>query len=377
MNQIHPLDPMADGDPGAGAVLTVDLDAIADNYRILAGQGAAGVGCAAVVKADAYGLGMAQVAPVLHAAGCRDFFVALPAEGVRLRQHLPDGKIHVLGGLSAENAPRFLHYDLVPTLNSLGEIGVWAAAARRQGRALPAVLHVDTGMRRLGLPPDELATLSAEPARLAGLDLTLIISHLASSEQPDNPQNGAQLSGFQAALAGLPKAPASLANSSGVFLGPDYHFDLLRPGIALYGANPTPGRANPMRPAVTLEGRIWQLRDLEPGETVGYGATHAVSRPSRLATVALGYGDGYPRSLSNRGRAVLGGHSAPLVGRVSMDSITIDVTDLPEGLAAPGRLVEVIGPNIPVDEVAEAAGTVAYELLAALGRRFHRVYRSA
>ena len=375
MNQMSRPQPHSDAARRAGAVLSVDLDAIAANYRLLADRGAAGSGCAAVVKADAYGLGKLQVAPVLYGAGCRVFFVALPDEGLRLRGLLPpDAEVHVLGGLAGETASDFAGEGLIPTLNALDEIAAWAAAARQLARALPAVLHVDTGMRRFGLPPDELAHLSRHPEALAGLDLKLIISHLIAGEEPDNPANPAQLAGFRDALGRLPRTAASLANSSGIFLGPDYHFDLLRPGVALYGANPTPGRRNPMRPVVRLDGRIWQLRKAAPGETVGYGATHRLSRPTRLATVALGYGDGLPRSLSNKGRVFVAGRPAPIVGRISMDSLTVDVTDLPDGLAAAGGLVEVIGPNSPLDEVAEAAGTVAYELLTGLGRRYHRDY---
>lgn len=359
---------------GAGAILTVDLDAVAGNYAILAGKGGAEVDCAAVVKANAYGLGMAQVAPALFRAGCRVFFVALPEEGVALRGLLPEAVIFVLGGLLPELEDDFLAYGLIPVLNSLEEIETWTARARSFGRALAAGLHVDTGMRRLGLPPDELDRLAAAHGRLDGIELTLIMSHLVSSEEPDNPLNATQLKAFRRALKRLPPAPASLANSSGVFLGPRYHFDLLRPGVALYGANPTPGKANPMREVVRLQGRIWQVRNAQPGETVGYGATYEVRRPSRIATVALGYGHGYPRALSNAGEVYLGNQSAPVIGRVSMDSMTVDVTELPEALVRPGTLVDVIGRHNPIDAVAAAAGTVAYELLTGLGQRYHRVY---
>lgn len=359
----------------AGAILTIDLAAVAENYRILAGQAAAGVGCAAVVKADAYGLGLERVAPSLWAAGCRDFFVAQLDEGVALRSLLPDAAIHVLGGLLPGLEEVFLAHGLTPTLNALGEIEIWAERARRGRAALAADLHVDTGMRRLGLPPDELDRLAGEPQRLAGIEVSLLISHLACAEQRDHPLNARQLAAFRAARARLPACPASLANSSGIFLGPDYHFDLLRPGVALYGANPTPDRANPMREVMRLDARVWQVRDAQPGETVGYGATHEVSRPTRIATVALGYGDGYPRALSNRGQAYAAGRRVPVIGRISMDSVTLDVSALPAGQLRPGELVELIGPNLPLDEVAAAAGTVAYELLTQLGGRLYRAYR--
>lgn len=358
----------------AGAILTVDLDAVVANYRILAGRGGPGVACAAVVKADAYGLGMARVAPALVAAGCRDFFVAQLGEGTALRGLLPEAEVTVLGGLLPEALDDFVGHGLVPTLNSLGEVELWAGRARAEGRALRAVLHVDTGMRRLGLPPGELDRLAAEPERLAGIDLALVMSHLACADTPEHPLNALQLAAFRAARSALPPARASFANSSGIFLGADNHFDLLRPGISLYGGNPDLSKPNPMRPAVRLRGRIWQVREAGPGETVGYGATRAVTRPSRIATVAAGYADGYPRALTNRGRVVVGGREAPILGRVSMDAIMIDVSDVPPEEVAPGGFVDLIGPELPVDEVARAAGTIANEILTGLGARYHRVY---
>jgi len=357
----------------AGAILGIDLDALAENYGILAAQAASGIGCAAVVKADAYGLGVDRVAASLFAAGCRQFFVAQLEEGIELRGLLPGAEIHVLGGLLPGLENDFQAHRLTPTLNSLGEIEIWARRAR-QGNALAADLHVDTGMRRLGLPPDELDRLAREPDRLTGIQLSLLISHLACAEQRDHPLNARQLADFRLARDRLPAAPASFANSSGIFLGADYHFDLLRPGVALYGANPTPDRKNPMRPVVRLRSRIWQVRNAGPGETVGYGATHEVTEPTRIATVALGYGDGHPRALSNRGEVYVGGQAAPVIGRISMDSTTVDVSGLPEDRVRPGTLVDVIGPNNPIDAVAASAGTVAYELLTQLGRRYHRTY---
>ncbi len=374
---MNPISDQLEDSPAArsaGAILSIDLDALAENYGILAGQAAGGIGCAAVVKANAYGLGVDRVAPVLFAAGCRRFFVAQLAEGIQLRGLLPEAEVHVLGGLLPGLESDFLTHRLTPTLNSLGEIETWAGHARRQGQPLAADLHVDTGMRRFGLPPDELDRLAGEPERLAGIDVSLLISHLACAEQRDHPLNARQLGAFSQARGRLPRCPASFANSSGIFLGPDYHFDLLRPGVALYGANPTPDRENPMRDVVRLQGRIWQVRDAQPGETVGYGATYEVTRPTRIATMALGYGDGYPRALGSRGEVTVGGQAAPVIGRISMDSTTIDVSGLPEGQVRPGTLVDVIGPNNPIDTVAAAAGTVAYELLTHLGPRYHRTY---
>ncbi|MCH8808310.1 MAG: alanine racemase [Proteobacteria bacterium] len=359
----------------AGAILTIDLDAVADNYRRLCAElGAAA--CAAVVKADAYGLGMARVAPALARAGARTFFVAQLEEATALRAMFPvEVEIYVLNGLGAGPVAEFQAGRVHPVLNSLGEIDAWAAAARAAGRALPAAVHIDTGISRLGLPDDELEALAADRGRLAGIDLRYLLSHLACADRPEHPLNAEQLRRFRAARARLPDAPASLANSSGIFLGADYHLDLARPGVALYGVNPTPGQPNPMRQVVRLQGKILQVREIDASRTVGYGATHRAAGPTRIATVAVGYADGYLRSLSNRGSAWLGDRRVPVVGRVSMDLITLDVTGASAEAARPGAFVDLIGADLSTDEVAEAAGTIGYEILTSLGRRYHRVYR--
>ncbi len=357
----------------AGAILTIDLDAIVGNWRAL-GARLGGAECAAVVKADAYGLGAARVAPALAAAGCRTFFVATLDEGLALRDLLPEARIVVLGGAIAGSEADFAARNLVPVLNSLDQIARWAALAQSRGAPLDAVIHVDTGMNRLGLPGDELDRLAAEPERLAGLAPALVMSHLACAEAPENPMNEAQRRAFEAARARLPATAASLANSSGIFLGPAYHYDLARPGVALYGVNPTPNKPNPMAEVVRLQGKIVQVRDVDSPQTVGYGATHRVTAPGRIATVPVGYADGYQRSLGNRAYAAIGGVRVPVVGRVSMDLITLDVSALPPEAAQPGALVDLIGGGCPIDEVAGWADTIAYELLTGLGRRFARRY---
>ena len=363
----------------AGAILTIDLDAVADNYRRLCAE-LGGTACAAVVKADAYGLGMARVVPALARAGARTFFVAQLEEATALRAMFPvevevEVEIFVLNGLGAGPAAAFRAERVHPVLNSLGEIDAWAAAARAAGRALSAAVHIDTGISRLGLPDDELEALAADRGRLAGIDLRYLLSHLACADRPEHPLNAEQLRRFRAARARLPDAPASLANSSGIFLGADYHLDLARPGVALYGVNPTPGQPNPMRQVVRLQGKILQVREIDASRTVGYGATHRAAGPTRIATVAVGYADGYLRSLSNRGSAWLGNRRVPVVGRVSMDLITLDVTGASAEAARPGAFVDLIGADLSTDEVAEAAGTIGYEILTSLGRRYHRVYR--
>ncbi len=357
----------------APALLTIDLDAVVSNWRQLRDRVSPGR-CAAVVKANAYGLGAARVAPALHAAGCQTFIVAQLEEALALRAVLPDAEILSLGGLPAGSETDFAERRIQPVLNHLGDISAWAAFARGRGGALPAAIHIDTGMNRLGLGPDELDRLAAKPERLSGIDLRLWMSHLACAEV-DTPMNAQQLSRLRVALAKLPAAPASLANSSGIFLGPAYHFDLARPGCALYGVNPTPAAANPMQPVVRLDARILQVRDVDSPMTVGYGAHHHVAGRGKIATIAVGYADGYLRSLGGRGAVFINGAPALVVGRVSMDLVTIDVTGLPEGAAIPGALVEVIGPNRPIDAVAEQGGTIAYEILTSLGARYHRVYR--
>ncbi|PWC52799.1 alanine racemase [Azospirillum sp. TSO22-1] len=367
---------MSASDPAsfAGALLTIDLDAVVANWTLLRDRVGGPARCAAVVKADAYGLGASRVAPALFAAGCRTFVVAQVEEAIALRAVLPaDAEVLSLGGLPPGSAAEFAAHGVTPVLNHLGDIEAWTAFCRERGEARPAVVHIDTGMNRLGLGPDELDCLIEQPERLTGMSVRLWMTHLACAEA-DTPMNAQQLGRFRMALARLPAAPASLANSSSVFLGPAYHFDLVRPGCALYGVNPTPAAANPMRPTVRLDARVLQVRSVDTAMTVGYGATHRVAGKGKVATIAVGYADGYPRTLSGRGHVFVGGIPAPVVGRISMDLITVDVTALPEGAVAPGALVELIGPNRPVDTVAEEAGTIGYEILTSLGRRYHRVH---
>ena len=355
----------------AGPVLTIDLDALRANYRALAARGGE-ARCAAVVKADAYGLGVDRVAPALAASGCRVFFVATLDEGIALRDVLAGARIYVLNGLPAGAEGEFPRHDLAPVLNRLDEIEAWGALATGTGAG--AALHLDTGLNRLGLTPDEVAVLAAEPGRLDGLALDLVISHMACADEPDHAMNAKQLAAFARLRAGLPPLPASLAASSAIFLGSDYHFDLLRPGAALYGVNPTPGAPNPMAEVVRLAAPVLQVREVGAGQTVGYGAEHRMAAPGRIATLPVGYADGFFRALGHRGSAEIAGQRVPVVGRVSMDMITLDVSALAPREIEPGTLVDLIGGGLGVDQVAEHAGTNGYEVLTALGQRYRRRY---
>ena len=358
----------------AGALLRIDLSAICDNWRLLRSRvGAAD--CAAVVKADAYGLGASQVAPALFAAGCRQFFVAHLAEAIDLRPRLPaQATVYVLHGVPPGAERDAAGHGLVPVLNSRQQIDAWRALAAGVGKRLSAIVQVDTGMARLGLSKAKLQQVAHDPSSLEGIDLAFVMSHLAAADEPVNPANAAQLQRFNAARRLLPPAPATLANSSGIFLGSNYHFDLSRPGVALYGANPTPHAPNPMRPVVRLQAKVIQVRSVEAGTGVGYGFTWVSRVPSRIATVSAGYADGYLRSLSNNGSAWLDGVELPVAGRVSMDTITLDVSALPEQALQAGALVDLLSPEHGVDDAATRAGTIGYEILTSLGQRYARTY---
>ena len=358
----------------AGATLEVDLEGVVANWRLLAAR-VAPADCAAVVKADAYGLGAQQVSAALAAAGCKLFFVATLDEGIALRKRLlTTCEIVVLNGPVPGSAQEFVFHQLVPVLNEPGQIADWAEIRRRHNR-LPAMLHVDTGMARLGLTAREFARLTDELLPESATRWRGLISHLACADQPRHPLNDLQLARFASMRRHSGGLPASLAASSGIFLGREFHFDFVRPGAALYGINPQPGNPNPLCQVVRLKGRILQIREVERGESVGYGATHVMEHSGRLATVAVGYADGWLRSLSHRGSGRLGGNRFPILGRVSMDLVVFDVSAADPSLARPGAFIELLGDHYGVDAAAADACTIGYEILTALGRRCHRVYR--
>lgn len=358
----------------ATGILSVDLAAIAANWRLLAAQAPAAE-AAGVVKADGYGLGAVPVAKALAATGCKTFFVATIDEGIALRPHVGAARIFILGGPLPGTGADFTEHGLIPVLNSPDQVGLWAGFAHAQSRSLPAALHLDTGMNRLGLDAKAAQLLAADKRHLDGVDVALVMSHMACADEPEHHKNPQQLAAFRTMTADLMiPAPRSLAASSTIFLGDDYHFDLIRPGAALYGLNPVPGQPNPLRPVVRLSGRILQVRDVDTPQTVGYGATHRFASKGRVATVAFGYADGLFRSLGNRGFGMIGGVKVPVVGRVSMDLTTFDVSAVPADAVHPGAMIELIGPDHDADQLAQEAGTIGYEVLTALGRRYLRDY---
>lgn len=354
----------------AGTTVTVDLDAVAANWRLL--QDRAGTAeCSAVVKANAYGLGLETTAAALRRVGCRTFFVAHVFEGQQLRALVPEATIYVFNGLMPRTAPLFLKAKLRPVLGSLPEIEDWIEATAK-GRA-PCAIQLDSGMNRLGLIAEQLPAA----VRLAAkLDVTLVMSHFVWSGRHGYRENVArQIATFDAARASFPGVPASLANSSGIFYGPDAHYDVVRPGYAIYGGNPTPDDANPMRPVVTFEAKVIQVHDVAAGESVGYDGRWTAPSPRRLATISAGYADGIPCGALGTdagfgGYASVDGALCPIVGRISMDLAVVDVTDAP--MVERGDSVELIGAEISIDDLAERAGTIGYEVLTHLGARSHR-----
>lgn len=362
----------------ARSVLTINLDALRANWAKL-NQASGRAECAGMIKADAYGLGLEPIMRTLASEGCRTYFVATIDEGRRARLTQPGATVYVLDGLLPGAEPNYTGFDLRPCLSSLPEVRDWAAYSRARGRKLPAALHVDTGLNRMGLTETEIDQLAAEPALFDSFELALVLSHLACADHPANPMNEMQRQRFDYLRAKLPPAPASLGNTAATFSGAQYHYDLVRPGIGLYGGRAREDQPNPMHSVVTYAARIMQVRDVAAGASIGYGATYSVSRHSRIATLGVGYADGFLRGLSVANGepgtvGYIGEYPVPIVGRVSMDFITVDVTDVPEAMARRGAWVEVMGERITVDDLTDKAGTIGYELLTRLGQRVHRVY---
>jgi len=362
-----------------GGVLTIDLGALQSNYRALRRRSSPAE-CAAVVKADAYGCGLAPVVRALAQSGCKIYFVAHLAEGRQLRAIAPDVDIYALNGLVPGSAAAFADANVRPVIGSLPELAEWDAFCTAHGWRGGAALHFDTGMNRLGLAADEAAAL-AQRTRAPDHGITLVMSHFACAETPSHVLNNRQIQLFREIRAMFRGVPSSLANSAGIFLGSSAHGDLVRPGYGLYGGNPTPGSPNPMKPVVGLRARILQIRTLARGETVGYGATWTAHRPSRIAIVSAGYGDGYLRAASGPeakagAEMIVAGARCRVVGRISMDLLAIDITGLPDNAVRRGEWATLLGPELDIDALAAHCGTIGYELLCGLGRRYGRVWTS-
>ena len=363
---------------GATGHVTVDLTRISQNWKSLAAL-VAPAECGAVVKADAYGLGAGRVIRALVDAGCKTFFIATPDEAEEARRLAPNARLFALDGLLPGSAEIFARLGVLPALSTLADVTAWAVLSEKRGTKLSAALHIDSGLNRLGLTARDARRLAGDQAVMSRIDLKLVMSHLASADNPSDPKNRDQLLAFETLSALFPGVPRSLAASDGLMLGKAYHFDLVRPGYGLYGGQASAHDPAPVSPVVRVTARILAVNDVAPGETVGYSATWRAARPSRIATIAAGYADGVPRSASSssdgaHGHVLIAGRKVPIIGRVSMDLITADVTDLPAEAIGAGDEAMLLGPGLSIEDAGFAAGTIGYEILTRLGRRFERVY---
>ncbi|MBX3486927.1 MAG: alanine racemase [Candidatus Paracaedibacteraceae bacterium] len=357
--------------------LIVNLDLVAHNYNHLKSMTATAE-CSAVLKADGYGMGAIPMALRLMREGCKSFFVAFADEGVALREAFIDrgldADIYILNGFFPGSEGVYADFHLIPALTDLDQVARWQAFCHMSGRKLPAALHVDTGMTRTGLPSKEYMTLASNPQLLEGMDLKLVLSQMVYSHDENLTFTQQQRQRFEQAIRHMPKMKASLAKSGVVFLGQEYHYDMVRPGIALHGVNPTNAKNNPLIQTMELWGRIYQIQDVAVGQSIGYSQTFVAANARRVATIGVGYADGYPWAMANKGYVFIAGQKCPILGRVSMDVITVDVTDIPESQLEIGGWAQLVGRDIPVDEIAKTAGTVPYEILLRMGDRFRRVY---
>lgn len=356
-------------------ILTIDLDAIAENYKTLANF-VKPTKCAAVIKADAYGLGGTKICQTLYESGCRFYFAAQLIEALALKKVLPsDANIAVLNGIQTGTEKLAAEAGIIPVLNSWESICHWKSICQEKSQRFPAIIQIDTGMCRLGLDQDELEKLIDDPSIFKIANIELIISHLALSDEPSSAANASQLNRLQNALAKLPSCEVAISASGGIFLGHSFHLDMVRPGIALYGVAPHDNISSTLiKPVMTLDARVIQTRHVKAGSAVGYGGSFVTSRPSIITTISVGYADGLHRSLGNKGSVYFNNHRLPIVGRVSMDSITVDATDLAENAPKSGDLIEIIGKNQSLDDIARDANTIAYEILTSLGHRYKRIY---
>jgi len=360
--------------PHLTGVLEINTKAIAQNYKTLQGMLARST-CAAVLKADAYGFGMQEIATILFQESCQHFFVAHLEEGLVLRGQFKEPSIYVLSGLLPGTEDLFVENALTPVLNDFGMVENWAREARKQGKKLPCVFHIDTGMSRNGFDRGDVENLFKSLSLLDCLDVKFVMSHLVSSHAADDPLNEGQKGLFESFLKRLPKVKASLADTGGIYLDPSFHYDVARPGKGLFGLYTPPAHRPALEPCLKVLGRILQIRTAHKGESVGYGATHLLSRESKLATLGIGFADGYDRRLSNNAFVEIQGFKAPVVGRISMDYTVVDVTDIPEFLCYVGGWAELVNETLSLDVLAQASGTISRELSTRLGPRLYRMYR--
>jgi len=357
--------------------LIVNLDLVAHNYSYLKSL-TPSAECASVLKANGYGMGAVPMALRLMKEGCRSFFVAFADEGVALREAFIDrgldADIYVLNGFFPGSEGVYADFHLIPALTDLDQVARWQAFCHMSGRKLSAALHVDTGMTRTGLPSKEYMTLSSNPHLLDGMDLKLVLSQMVYSHDENITFTQQQRQRFEQAIRHMPKMRASLAKSGVIFLGSDYHYDMVRPGIALHGINPTNDKHNPLTQTMELWGRIYQVQDVAMGQSIGYSQTFVAASARKVATVGIGYADGYPWALANKGSVIIAGHKCAILGRISMDVMTVDVTDVPESALEIGGWAQLIGRDISIDDIAKAAGTVPYEVLLRMGGRFRKIY---
>lgn len=354
--------------------LEINTGAIVHNYKTLQSM-LSKSRCAAVLKADAYGFGVKEIAPILMQEGCSSFFVAHLEEGLFLRNLLKDARIYVLSGLLPGTTDLFVEENLVPVLNSFEMVKLWIQEAQKRGKKLPCVLHFDTGMRRNGFDQLDLAHLFEALQELNNLDIQLIMSHLVSSHDGKDPLNRLQRDLFEILRCHFPHAKASLADTGGIYLGSDFHYDLVRPGKGLFGFFTPPQNETPLKPCLKLFGRVLQIRTAHKGESVGYGATHILTRESKLATIGIGFADGYDRRLSNTGHVEFQGFKAPITGRISMDYTVVDVTDIPETLCYSGGWAELVNDTLTLDTLAHTIGTISRELSTGFSKRLMRIYK--
>ncbi|EJF86551.1 alanine racemase [Bartonella vinsonii subsp. arupensis OK-94-513] len=355
------------------AVATINVRAIVENYTTLA-KHVFPTECSAVVKADAYGLGVNKIAPALYQAGCRTFFVAQIEEALHLKSILPQNvMIAILNGLPHNTEELVAEAGIIPVLNSWNALEDWQTLCQKKDKRFPAIVQIDTNMNRLGLDKQEVQKLIKQPVIFEIAEIKYILSHLANGEEYAHPSNDTQLTALKAILAQLPACKVSFANSGGIFLGNNFYFDLVRPGIALYGSDPRGKQPTPLKPVLKLEAQVSQIRSVEAGAPVGYGGSFITQRPSTLATISIGYADGWLRALSNKGAVYFNGNRLPIVGRISMDSLVVDATDL-DKKPQRGDWVELIGMHQTLEKVSTDAGTIPNEILTSLGHRYKRIY---